>query len=61
MRRRNDEDKDPTTRREFRASLGSRNSRRMDTKVKRASSGKMTKPTRKRYAQLVKLWLQGAA
>jgi len=52
---------EPTTRREFRASLGSRSMRKSDTKVKRASSGKMTKPTKKRYAQLVKLWLQEAA
>ncbi len=58
MRRRNDDEKDPTTRREFRASLGSRNSRRMDSKIKRAGSGKNTKPSKKRYAQLVKIWLK---
>lgn len=57
MRRRNDDDdKDPTTRREFRAWLGSRGSRRMDSKRKRAGSGKMTKPSKLRYARLVKIW-----
>jgi len=61
MNLRNDEDKDPTTRREFRASLGSRRTRRSDTKIKRATSGKLTKPTKKTYAQLVKLWVKETA
>ena len=56
MRQRRDEDKDPTTRREFRASLGTRSNRKSDTKVKRAGSGKNTTPTKKTYAQLVKVW-----
>lgn len=47
---------DPKTRREFRASLGTRNARRMDTKVKRAKSGKLTDGVRKSYAWLVRVW-----
>lgn len=53
-----DEEEDPTTRREFRASLGARNRRREGTKVKRMGSGKLSKPIRKPYARLVKVWLK---
>lgn len=59
MKRRNDfDDRLPTTRREFRASLGARNRRREGTKAKRLGSGKMSKPIRTPYALLVKLWLK---
>lgn len=48
------------TRREFRASLGSRNMRREGTKSKRMSSGQMSKPIRERYAVKVKAWAKEA-
>lgn len=56
IHKRYEEDKDPTTRREFRATLGTRTSRRQGTKIKRAGSGKNTEPMSLSVARRVKIW-----